>query len=332
MHSREFPKQSAAFTRAAGHFCVTVLRVLRWLPVDFSYSALKLFLPIYPFLRIRRANRLQNILQKFWKSTPFQSTASIQQNSLKKYYQTRLKLLLLNLHVHGRAVNHRNVHVTRKENYNLALTQNRPILLLGLHQGVLEYLHKIPAKPANRPFYILTAPAFAPSLSQFMASGRSLDGKQIIWDRNLSVTDSAQEKEKSGLSFSNGIREIIKHKGVLAMMADQIRTTGNELLKIGEAENTIRLFNMIEIPSSIQLLKYLVEKDFLILPVSTFLMSDGISKFTFNPAWNLTEIKNTENLESEIRSKLKIFLEAAISSAPEQWNWSYPKNRLVNDC
>jgi lauroyl/myristoyl acyltransferase len=225
---------------------------------------------------------------------------------LGAYYRMRLRLLLRGIRLHGRAIEPDSVIISGEKNYRSALASGRPVALLGLHAGVLELLHRLPNAPQDRPFLILTAPAFAPALSAYMARGRERNGKSVLWNRPLNTL--SRPRAYGGRSFTVGLRDAVKSKGVLALMADQ--HPGPE-----EDAQYLHLWDRLRVPYPARLLDFLAAKGFLFLPVSTLLRPDGKSDFNFHAAWDA----------ADLRSNLQAFLEERISAAPDQWNWSYPK-------
>ncbi|MDB6035894.1 MAG: Bacterial lipid biosynthesis acyltransferase, partial [Verrucomicrobiales bacterium] len=127
-----------------------------------------------------------------------------------------------------------------------------------------------------------------------------------------------------------GLREIIATKGVLALMADQ--HPGKP-----ETGGSLALWGKVTVPYPARLLRFLAERDFLFVPVSTRLEADGGSTFLFHPAWDFradsadsktspADLKTSPaGLEAALADRVRGFLEEAISAAPDQWNWSYPK-------
>jgi lauroyl/myristoyl acyltransferase len=292
-------KQPGLPTRAAGHLCVTVLRVLQRLPLPFAETALGLILPVYPLLRPSQTRRLRAAFAAF----PHPDRPGI-----RAYYRMRLGLLLRGLRLHGNSIPPASVRIIGGENYRMALECGRPVALLGLHAGMLELLHRIPEAPKGRPFLILTAPAFSPALSAFMAKGRERDGKRVLWNRK-----PVGPSNPSGLEFTHGLRSVLKSNGVLALMADQLPGV--------PVSETLELWDRIRLPYPARLLGFLVRKGFLIVPVSTTLLPDGTSDFRFHQAFDPEEAKDAAYL----RSHTRLHLEAGITAAPDQWNWSYPK-------
>jgi hypothetical protein len=154
-----------------------------------------------------------------------------------------------------------------------------------------------------------------------MARGRESDGKRILW-----VGGGGERGLESGL------RGILDSRGVLAMMADQHPGPA-------EACETLSLWGRIRSPYPARLLRFLESRGCVFVPVSARLeraaagtggptaaaaagdaMSDGRGRgsgqavLTFHGTWD-------EAGPERVRG----FLEAAISRAPDQWNWSYPK-------
>jgi lauroyl/myristoyl acyltransferase len=273
--------------RAAGALCVLALRGLGALPLEHARALLTLPVRLYPWLRRRHAVRLRACFS----ASPFAGTLR-----LSGYYRTRLGLLLSGLSAHGRTVTSA-FHLARMEGeaaYARALASGRPVVLLGLHAGPWELLHRLPPAPPGRPFAILTAPAFAPALTAYMAEGRERDGKGVLWvgggDRGL----------------ESGLRKILESRGVLAMMADQVPGPA-------EACEYLGLWGRVRSPYPGRLLRFLGSKGCVFVPVSV--RQDGkAAVLTFHGAWD-------EAGPERVRG----FLEAAIALAPDQWNWSYPK-------
>jgi lauroyl/myristoyl acyltransferase len=232
----------------------------------------------------------------------------------------RLQLFLGGLHQHGRPIPTKSVLVSGEAYYKQALDTGRPVVLLGLHAGLLELLHQIPATPPRRPFLILTAPAFSTALSKFMAQGRAKEGKEVIWMRS-----QRNKRPLIGWDLATGLRSVLKRSGVFALMVDQNPQPELE-------RDILILWNGISVAYPARLLDFLSRSGCLFVPVSTFLQDDGCSHFTFHPTWDQTEVKTsslgetTPNLPS-LQVRIRNFLETSIAQAPEQWNWSYPKTK-----
>ena len=288
---------------------MAALRALGRISPSFLQAGLGLLLPVYPWIRSKHTRRLRACFA----ASPFAN-----QLNLRSYYSTRLGLLLAGLRQHGRSITAESVAVSGIEHYREALGSGRPVALIGLHTGVLELLHRIPENPFDRPFLILTAPAFAPALTTFLTEGRQRDGKVIIWNGHPPTGAPAE----TGLAA--GLRRVVKTKGILAMMADQnpLQTPDQDYLT---------LWGMIDVAFPRRLLDFLSERDFQFVPVSTQLNPDGHSSYRFHPAWktSVTSSGRPQFMDqTSLHSQLREFLEAGIAAAPEQWNWSYPKIRV----
>jgi lauroyl/myristoyl acyltransferase len=184
------------------------------------------------------------------------------------------------------------------EHYRKALESGRPVALVGLHAGMVERLHRLPPAAPGKPFFILTAPAFSAPLTAFMARGRELDGKRILWIGG-----------KGDRGLEAGLRSVIAGKGVLALMADQHPGPA------GECE-TLSLWGNVQVPYPARMFRFLEGQGFLFVPVSTRLLRDGSAPVRFHPSFDAADPE-----------RIRGFLEQAIAEAPDQWNWSYPKNR-----
>lgn len=305
--SRSAPSTSAPSLpiRAAGALAVLLLRALGSVQVEGAQSLLSPLLSWYPRLRRRQAARLRACFS----ASPYAQTLVI-----RDYYRTRLGLLLSGLRAHGRPVTAAfpRLRVEGEGIYARALASGKPVVLLGLHAGPWELSHRIPAAPSNRPFAILTAPAFAPALTSYMAAGRERDGKRILWV-------GAGAGGGGERSLESGLRSLLDSRGVLAVMSDQ---------HPGPPETCeyLELWGRIRAPYPGRLLRFLSARGCAFVPVSARLARDGdVSKsesgtgkyeavLTFHGTW-----------DEAGPERVRAFLEAAISGAPDQWNWSYPK-------
>lgn len=274
-----------AARRLLGQACVAVLKALRAVPARLAETALRPLLSAYPALRPSQARRLRSLFA----ASPFAGRLT-----MAAYYRRRLSLMLRGLALHGRPLAGLRLAVEGEEHYRSALASGRPVALLGLHMGLLEILHRVPEAPPGRPFRILTAPAFAPALTRYLAWGRERDGKRI-----LGIGGAAA-----------GLRRIAASGGVLAFMADQVP---------GRPEACLRLWGRIEMPYPARLLAFLARRGFRILPVATWQAEDGVTAFRYHAPW--PEVADAE-------AALRAFLESAIAEAPDQWNWSYGKLRV----
>lgn len=194
------------------------------------------------------------------------------------------------LDLHGRALRPGEIRVEGEAHYGEALSSSRPVALVGLHMGVVEILHRLPAVPAGRPFRIVTAPAFSPPLTAYMTSGREREGKRIVLNREL----------------GGALRDVARRRGILAFMADQVP---------GEPAERLALWGGLSLPYPWALFRFLARREFTVLPVSTRL-EDGAIVHRYHQPW--------PDL-ADPAARTLAFLEEAIGLAPEQWNWSYPK-------
>jgi hypothetical protein len=290
----------------AGHLAVILLSWVRRMPIRVTRRLLAPALKAYPRFRPGHAARLRACFA----AGPFPSL------TLEGYYATRLELLLRGLKLHGAPLPP--ILEEGVDHYRKALAANRPIALIGLHAGLLELQHRIPEAPQDRPFLILTAPAFSPPLTAFMARGRERDGKRILWigkvgtgnpeDRKGSRENGRKNGPKDGSenSLERGLRAVLASNGILALMADQ---------HPGPAEECeyLHLWDAIRVPWPARLLRFLDSQGFLCLPVSTRIDGDGAIRFAYHPP-----------LRPDAE-RIRAYLEAAIAESPGQWNWSYPK-------
>ena len=267
---------------------VLALRALGGLPPSISRP---LAIPALPFYRSLRRRHLARIRACF-AASPF--AASLGPGA---YYRRRLELLLLGLRAHGRNVTAAfpQVEIEGEPAYAQALASGHPVVLLGLHLGPWELLHRLPPAPEGRPFAIVTATAFAPALTAFMAGGRERGGKRVLW---------IGKAGPQGLQA--GLRSCLAANGVLAVMADQ---------HPGPAETCewLRLWGRIRIPYPGRLLRFLERRGCLFVPVSAR-MAGNSAVLRYHGIWPAAGPE-----------RVRAYLEAAIAAAPDQWNWSYPK-------
>lgn len=221
-------------------------------------------------------------LQALFAATPFPHL------DVGTYYRRRFDLLRRCLELHGRPLRPDEVRAEGVDIYRAALQGNRPVTLVGLHSGAVELLHRFPPAPPDRPFRVLTAPAFSAPLTDYMRKGRERDGKKILMNDSMA-----------------GLREVLDRKGVLAVMADQ---------HPGAPQDFLSLWGRVAVPWPARLLRFLEARGTVFVPVSTRLMTDGTHAFRFHPAW-----------DDAPAARVRAFLEEAIAAAPDQYNWSYPK-------
>jgi lauroyl/myristoyl acyltransferase len=294
-------------TVAAGHACVFILTALGSLPPKATRIFLSPFLFLYPRLRPAHCARLS----ARFAASPFRGDLEP-----ARYYAMRLRLLLSGLCAHVRrtaadgAATVADLEPEGWETYLAALASDRPIALIGLHAGPWEELHRVPPAREGRPFLILTAPAFSPPLTAFMAKGRESGGKSIIW---------IGSDGKRGLAA--GIRAVQSGRGILALMADQHPDPGEE--------EWLSLWDRIRIPYPARLLRSLAAHDFLFMPVSIRISAEGTPLYRFHSPWDSRDIagESADIGSMALAAKVRDFLETAIAVAPDQWNWSYPKIR-----
>ncbi len=269
----------------AGWLAVLLLRGLRRIPISLALALMVPALYAYPLFRRAHARRLRAAFA----ASPFRERLG-----LSRYYRMRARLLLLGLKAHGGPLPRHRSEGTG--HYQAALASGRPVVLIGLHAGPLEMLHRIPPAPAGKPFLILTAPAFAPTLTEYLATGREGEGKRIL------RTGAGGEK-----GLEQGLRAVLSQGGVLALMADQYPGPSGE-------NEFLELWDRVQVPYPGRMLRFLARQDCAFIPVSAFLGIDGVTVFRFHPGMARPDA-----------SALRAFLEAAVAQAPEQWNWSYPK-------
>ncbi len=277
-----------------GYLCVGILRLLRLLPTDTAYLVLNSLLPIYQRIRRRHGHQL---IKRF-RASPF-----AEQLNPTDYYRMRLKIALANLQFHGRKARAESIQLIGEDHLTRAIESNHPVILLGLHSGAVELLHKAPQAPPNKPFFILTSHAFASPLSRYMQSGREMDGKTAVFNN------------QAGKAW----RTILQKNGIFAMMADQ---------HPAKASPRIVLWGALEIPFSAHPLVWAMEKGAIVIPISTQVLSSGNHLVRIREPL-VSSTLGYSQLEC-INTQVQIWLEQEISRAPLQWNWSYGKYRVVS--
>jgi lauroyl/myristoyl acyltransferase len=215
------------------------------------------------------------------------------------YYRMRLRLTLLSLkHLLGRPDGCA-LEVEGREHFHSALKSGKPVVVVGWHQGPVELLHQVPqadariAEPSGtRPFFLLTAKAFAPALTRLMKAGRAGERKEILHPGSLA-----------------GLKRWEQEKGILALMTDQVPGKPEEWLA--------PLDGGAHIPFPGRLLDWIAARDAAFLIVSARLEKRNRVVFRYVPA------------ESRLlREDLAFHLDRTLRAYPEQYNWSYPKIRV----
>lgn len=259
----------------AGRLAVALLRVLGRLPLPCVQALGAVLLPFYrPFRRATGARLRALGLRP------------------RDYYRARLRLAALSLrHVLGRPDGLR-IEIEGAEFYAAALATGRPVALLGWHQGPVELLHRIPSQATSRPFFVMTAGAFAPALAGLMKDGRGRPGaKVVIRPDSLS-----------------GLRAWERDKGVLAVMVDQVRGRPEEWLTLRPRPGVA-----LHVPWPKRLLEWVQERRPELLTVSVRL-EGKTARFRYAP------------LEPDaLKEALRARFEAALRENPLQYNASYPK-------
>lgn len=365
--------KGARLRSGAGRLAVLVLRVLAFtLRSPFLwplFSGLgRAALSFYPLLRPRHAREVSAQLRCLARSGAFPPGntapgadpvgAGIRgeksrggSSFLAAYYHERLRSVRTCLCFHGRALPRDQVQVEGSHHYEAALRTGRPVLLLGIHSGPVELLHKVPRKPPQRPFGILTAEAFSPPLTRYLREGRCREGKEAI-------------PRGAAAPF---LRRFTREKGILAVMADQLgspakgRVRGDGLREGGKREagkeggpELLELFGSFLLPVDFRLLRWALRQGALFLPLEVWNLEDAKEErpgvpagrrvptagFRFHPPWNPapggkggpgTGLAGLETGlrgggpigEEELRARLRAWMERVILEHPLQFNWSY---------
>lgn len=216
------------------------------------------------------------------------------------YYRMRFRLGLFSLRqLLGRSPS--GIAVEGEEHYRAALRTGKPVVLVGWHLGPVEMLHRIPPVPGDgRSFRIVTAPAFAPALTRLLVEGRRQPGKKIVGN------DSA----------GSGFRAWVRDHGVLAVMLDQVPGSPKDYWELWKGA--------VGVPFPASLWNFFARHRVVALPVEAKLLPDGNAVFRYHPALETGDIPAS-------RSQMREVLENSIASAPDQFNWSYPKLRFSDN-
>lgn len=277
--------------RLAGTAAALLLKGIARIPIGIAFALGCALLPLYIPFRPRTRMRLR-ILR-----TPPRGagTRNLHAPSLtsRAYYRMRLRLSLHSLrHLLGLPDG-----LTRKVGggalYRTALESGKPVVLVGWHHGPIELLHRVPAEAAaGRPFFVMTAGAFAPELAQLMRGGRSGPGKEV-----LAPGDRA------------GLRRWVRDKGVLALMVDQAPGDPGAWLEV--CGGSVRL------PWPARLIEWLRGQDAVWLAVETRWLPGNEARFDYRALQQNGRRAEIGNLVTE-----------NLRASAGQYNWSYGKVRV----
>ena len=211
------------------------------------------------------------------------------------YYRMRLRLALLSVqHALGRP-DGCETKVEQGGFFADVLSSGKPVLLFGWHQGPVELLHRIPALTAkDRARFVMTSTAFSPVLAEWMARGRQRTGVTVIRPGETSA-----------------LRDWTRSHGILAVMVDQVPGAPEEFLSL--RGGTVR------IPWPGRFVAWAMTRDPEILVVSTRVTDEGIV-FRYDRI-------SSEALKDSVKDAVGKLMDAALSKAPGQYNWSYGKIR-----
>ncbi len=272
---------SLGFRELLGAFAVFILKSIRCIPFSITYSSLKILIPFY---YKTRPQHIASVKRKI-DSSPFSKELTLNQ-----YYQHRLQLLLNNIYWHGQPHLPPQSKILNEHYLEKALQVNCPLVILSLHMGPFELLHKgayQKTKKAHRPYYVLTAKAFSKTLTQYMNSGRETEGKKTVLNRKI----------------GSSLKKIIQQNGVLAMMVDQSPLRDHE---------SLTLWGTHTLPFNDKLLSLLLNKGAILLPLSCYQKGKTTVLTYHEPI-----------AKPHLKTKITEFLEKEIAQAPAQWNWSY---------
>ncbi len=271
----------------AGFVAAGFLRGLSRLPPRIVVKVGSPLLPVYRFFRPHWRRRWSDLSRAVPLAWP----------SLAQYYRMRLRLATLALRQLTGHVHDQPIRCIGAGHYHAALASGRPLALVGWHQGPVELLHRLPQAPADgRPFLVLTASAFAAPLTRFLAAGRRQPGKQVVLESAL----------------HSSLRAWVRHRGVLAFMADQIP---------GQPRDFFTLWGSLRLPYAAALVEFCARHQAMVLPVHTRLDRNEV----------IFEIGAPLNAPapSALKEGLQRAMEKALAEAPDQYNWSYRKIHVV---
>jgi lauroyl/myristoyl acyltransferase len=277
---------SRILRRSAGWLSVWILNVLARFPNPAVTAVGSLLLPLYIPFRGRTRERLRRL------TPPVPPLA---------YYRMRLRLALLSLrHILGKPDGCRAI-IEGGDLYRAALASGNPVALLGWHQGPVELLHRLPADHASRDgsretgenppkkFFLLTASAFSPALTEWITSGRRLHETTVVRPDDMAA-----------------LRTWARGNGVLAVMVDQVPGEPEEWLVVGNGR--------IALPYPARLLEWITARNPVIIAVSVRCEPGNRIVFRY------------ERIHSgSVKNDVERLMGNAINQAPEQYNWSYPK-------
>jgi lauroyl/myristoyl acyltransferase len=288
-----------------GLLSVLILEGIARLPFQLTLAAGSLLLPFYlPFRHRTRARlRAQRPPVSAW-----------------TYYRMRLRLILISLQQLTERPDGCTLRVEGSSCFEDALASGKPVVLLGWHQGPVELLHKLPAQAAgNRgaghPFFVMTASAFSPALASWMARKRRLGGSTFVRVVRPNETDALRAWARS-----------TGPSGILAVMVDQVPGTPEEWLPIA-----IGTGSNVRIPYPKRLMEWIAARNPVYVVVSVRLDKGNRIVFRYE---RLTlnadaDASDTAKSADAVRRKLSEGISESIATAPEQYNWSYGKIRVV---
>ncbi len=282
--------------RIAGHLAVRLLTAITRMPPILARSLGTLLLPAY--LPLRRRTRA-----KLRRHCPHVSAF--------RYYRTRLYLALLSArHIRNRPDGC--VHIVENAAlFTAALAQDRPVVLLGWHQGPVELLHRIPASHLDqggrdsgvkRGLSLLTASAFSPPLADWMTSGRETG--YTMPSRVIRPGDRG------------ALRAWARSRGVLAVMIDQVPGVPEDTLVPGPG--------LPAFPWPRRLMEWIRTQDPVFLAV-TARWHPGTGNARQERIVFGYHALSTDAAADHLKAGIGRLMHAALREAPEQYNWSYGK-------
>lgn len=262
----------------AGALAVGVLNVLGRLPTTISLGIGFALLPLYVPFRFRTRAKLRRLGPRV---------------DVFGYYRMRLRLTLLSVKHALSLPDGCETKVKQGGFFADALSSGKPVLLLGWHQGPVEWLHEIPAKAsAGCACFVMTASAFSPVLADWMARGRERGGVTVV---RPGETDALRRWARDG--------------GVLAVMADQVPGKPEAWLPLPRTG--------VQVPWPGRLVDWAVARNPEILAVSAQLEDRNRIVFRYDRI-----------APDSVKDSIGALMDDALGRAPEQYNWSYGKIRI----
>lgn len=170
-----------------------------------------------------------------------------------------------------------------------------PIVLLGCHQGVVDWMFQAIPVYGGRRFTVITAPAFAQNVTTFMTQARKSPYHDFF---------------VQGDSSPFLLRKALQCGDVVGFLIDNNPQEDGTLVEFSPG---------LAVPVPMKLLLWAQKQGAHFFTVH---WTDAHCNFL-----QLTELKSNQVIwdEKKWESKLSHFMRECVARAPQLWNWGYPK-------